>query len=302
MKPQPTVSRYSRKRQAGVTLAILLWFLAALSVLAAGIAYQARVDVKLAQLHRELAEVKAAADGAIQLAMAIPKPTELGGETPSPVRRGVYRVGRMQVTVLLYPASGLISLNRAKPELLGMLFRSAGMPAPQAQQLALNVIEWRTPRTMANRTKRKAQWPRGYEPRNGRFEAIEDLMLVYGANRELFEKVRDSIYVGQLEQDGVDWQVAPPQVLQTLAGGDADVARAVAASRDQGSYEGEMAPAEINSKFQGAGLVPLIRADATVTAGGKTYLRRRWVDESRIGTDGLPWHYTRTEPVRSYRG
>ena len=54
--------------EAGVALAILVWFLAAMSLLVGSIVMQARVDAKLSGLHLTTARIEAAGDGAIQLA------------------------------------------------------------------------------------------------------------------------------------------------------------------------------------------------------------------------------------------
>ena len=44
--------------QSGVALAIVVWFLAAMSLLVSGIVFQAKVDTRMAQLH--VARAKAA--------------------------------------------------------------------------------------------------------------------------------------------------------------------------------------------------------------------------------------------------
>ena len=58
-----------RSRQQGVALAIVVWFIAGMSLLVAGIVAQARVDTQMAQVHVARAKAVAAGDGAIQLMM-----------------------------------------------------------------------------------------------------------------------------------------------------------------------------------------------------------------------------------------
>ena len=53
--------------QKGVALAIVVWFIAGMSLLVAGIVSHARVDTQMAQLHIARAKAVAAGDGAIQL-------------------------------------------------------------------------------------------------------------------------------------------------------------------------------------------------------------------------------------------
>ena len=56
--------------QKGVALAIVVWFIAGMSLLVAGIVSHARVDTQMAQLHVARAKAVAAGDGAIQLMLA----------------------------------------------------------------------------------------------------------------------------------------------------------------------------------------------------------------------------------------
>ena len=60
----------SGMRERGVALAIVVWFIAGMSLLVAGIVSHARVDTQMAQLHVARAKAAAAGDGAIQLMMA----------------------------------------------------------------------------------------------------------------------------------------------------------------------------------------------------------------------------------------
>ena len=57
-------------RQRGVALAVVMWFIAGMSLLVAGIVGHARVDLQLAQVHVARAKAVAAGDGAIRLALA----------------------------------------------------------------------------------------------------------------------------------------------------------------------------------------------------------------------------------------
>jgi general secretion pathway protein K len=40
------------------------------------------------------------------------------------------------------------------------------------------------------------------------------------------------------------------------------------------------------------------RADAVVSYGDRSWLRRRWVSVGSAPESGLPWHFERTEPPR----
>jgi general secretion pathway protein K len=278
-----------------VTLAVLLWFLAALSILAAGIAYQARLNIKLSQLQLERARVAAAADGAIQLTLAEMQVAQQTGEVVDPGQfvRG-YQLGGLPVQVSVVPVGGLVSLNSAPVELLASLFAGIGPVTPAAaEELARNVVDWRSPSYAAAGEGASAML------RGGRFQAIEDLLAVRGINRDMYERLRDLVYVAQQEADGVDWLSAPLQVITALGGVDRARALDIIESRRAGSLGTVALPQDIDTTFQASGPAATFRIDAVVELGGAQYLRRRWADTTRPGADGFPWHFFRTEPVRA---
>ncbi len=273
-----------RTHQSGVALAIVVWFLAAMSLLVAGIVFQAKADTRMAQSHIARAKAAAAGDGAIQLMLAALKSNQLEGFRGRGVPQLELKIGVQQVTVLLVPTGGLIDLNGATRDLLVALFASA---ASDPQLLADNVVKWR-----------KQPDPRSRQAR--KFSAIEDLLHVEGVTRTVFESVRDAVVVGPVRNTGIDWMSAPPSVLQVLTGSDADMVSAIEGQRAGSNKSSRSPPRGFNSKFQGAGRGNSYRVDAYVTVGDKQWLRRRWVDADSGAVDGmLPWRYTRTEPARA---
>ena len=290
-----------KRVQRGVTLAILLWFLAALSLLAATIMYTARVDIKMAQMHRQQAEVEALGDGAIQLALADLQIAKQQGEYSG---RGLfsrqYELAGSLIAVNLVPVSGLVSINRAPPELLAALLIGAVDIAPDyAQELAKNVVEWRSPADAGlfeNATLKEADDQ--YGARNGRFEAPEDLLMVPGINREIFEQIKDLVYVAQQEQPGVDWLSAPVSLIMALGGLDERRARQVSELRGEGSLGAVELPADVDTRFQEDVASSSMRADALVPAPDRQFIRQRWVNTAQAGADGLPWSFFRTQAAR----
>ena len=284
------------QRQSGVALAILVWFLAAMSILVAGIVYQARMDIKLAQLQIGRAEAQAAGDGAINLALAELMIREQEGEFQNRgIQRSAFEFVNIQVTVNITPITGLVNLNLASEELLALVFafgEEAG--GGGGQDLARNVVEWRSLGVGAGMIETQA----GVDsPRRGRFEAIEDVLLVEGVNRTVFENIKDSVYVASGGQSGVDWQSAPVSVLAMLSSKNEDTAREMAQSRAFDFSAETSMPDGMNLLFQEEQSLPLFRIDALVKVRGMKYQRRRWVERAKVGADGLPWRFFRTEPV-----
>lgn len=291
-------------RQSGVALAILVWFLAAMSILVAGIVYQARMDIKLAQLHIGQAEAQAAGDGAINLALAELMTQEEASEFG---QRGIHNskfsFNNVQVSVRIVPVTGLVNLNLATEALLAVLFTvGEEMDEGRGQQLAASVVEWRS--SMADDVAEDSgenQTPISSSIQ-GRFDAIENLLLVDGVSRDVFDHVKDLVCVDRQGQAGVDWLSAPVAVLTMFASGNEDVAQGVARSRVLDPSGVAPSAVGLNMLFQEEQSLPRFRVDATVQIEETSYRRRRWVDRSKMGADSLPWRYFRTEPITVLSG
>ncbi len=265
-------------RQRGVALAIVLWFIAGMSLLVAGIVAHARVDTHMAQLHVARAKAAAAGDGAIQLMMVdLMTSEEESGALPV----GNYRVGDVGVTVALVPVAGLIDLNGASVEVLAALFQLAGgLREEEARLLAETVVQ-----------SRSAGPAPGAAP--GRLNALEDLLRVPGASRTLLDAVRDFIVVSESGHGGINWSQAPEALLQVLAKANPAQADSVRSRRGgaAASYPRPPGARAVNT-------ASAYRADAIVRYGDKIWLRRRWIAIGANPSTELPWHVTRTEPPR----
>lgn len=263
------------RRQQGVALAIVVWFIAGMSLLVAGIVAQARVDTHMAQVHVARAKSVAAGDGAIQLMMAdLSMDKFQQGDSPGmPV--GHYRLGDVEVSVSLVPSSALIDIKSASAEVLTALFQLAGgLGENQSRQLAENVLESRT----------IAPGLRGRNSAIPRLDAMEDLLRLPGMTRTLLDAIRDFIVVGDSAQ-GTNWSLASETLLGLLDQANPEQADAVRSRRDGGVA-------------QTGRLAGNYRADAIVRYGDKIWLRRRWISMEASTSSALPWRIVRTEPPR----
>jgi hypothetical protein len=255
-------------------LAIVVWFIAGMSLLVAGIVAQARVDTHMAQLHVARAKAAAAGDGAIQLMMVdLMTSRREAGELPL----GSYRVGELEATVSMIPEAGLIDINGAQPEVLYALFLLAGgLPEEQARLLAEAVVQSRS--AAGGRL---------------RMHAVEDLLRVPGASRTLLDSLRDFIVAGESGQGSVNWSLAPEEILEVLARANPAQADAVRARRGSPGAGSARATGGQTASRSGA-----YRVDAIVRYGDKSWLRRRWVSIETSSSSALPWRFTRTEAPR----
>ena len=279
------------RNQQGVALAIVVWFIAGMSLLVAGIVSHARVDAQMAQLHVATAKAVAVGDGAIQLMMAeYFLSRDSVAEAPS-MRARVYNLGGVEVSASLYSAAALVNLNTAPQNVLAALFLIVGKVGEgEANFLADNVVKWRGGKS--GKQKNHAG--------PGRFHAIEDLLRVEGASRTLLDAVRDFIVAGKSGRGGIDWAAAPETLLRILETTDPGAMAAI--SRRRENLAGSFAAAGESVGQAGGGRVMsgIYRADALVSYGDKIWLRRRWVSIESAPGSTLPWRMVRTEAPRVY--
>lgn len=283
--------RYPDSRQRGVALAIVLWFLAAMSLLVGGIVYQGRVDVQLAQAHVARAKAIAAGDGAIHMMVARFMSAPVDGVESSgsenggqPGLKGRFVLGDSSVAVEMVPASGLIDVFNSPPRILAALIaHRTGLSAERSKQLADNVVELRSP--LARRSRRQQSG----EGATSRLSTPEDLLRVPGFSRAMLDAVADDIRAVRGGRDELNWAAAPDGLIEALRGSDPQ--RAATLLDRRGGSGG--------NRLWNARAEDLFRVDAVVNYGGQQWLRRRWVQLSPGKDSELPWRIMRTEAPRA---
>ncbi|MEP0202293.1 MAG: hypothetical protein ABJ084_15620 [Halioglobus sp.] len=170
----------TRRGQRGIALAIVVWFIAGMAILVAGIVAQASVDVRMAQVHVARAKVAAAGDGAIMLMMSDLQRARRETPPVDGTYRTAYKLGTLDVEVELVLTSKLMNVNSADAPSLKLLFTEvAALDAGEAQNLADNVVQWRH--------QLRSQF--------SKMEALEDLMAA-GVPRTVLDAVRDHVVAG----------------------------------------------------------------------------------------------------------
>jgi len=267
------------RREKGIALAVVVWFLAGMSLLVAGIVMSARTDTRLAQVHYARAQVTAAGDGAINLLLADMQDRVLQGEG-GVLPQARYQVGDDWVAVHAVPAEALVDVSSATLAELVAVARAARLPGDEAQGLARAVIQYRDSPT-----------------RRVRLDSMEDLLGARGMNRAALDALRDFITVSPLGTR----RAARPRAER---GSSADESRAQARVGVIRGWSPAARAADAELRAVGglpgggdAAAARLLRVDALVRRDRDVWLRRRWVKPGR-GKAGLPWGFQRTEPVR----
>ncbi len=263
-------------RQRGVALAVVVWFIAGLSLLVAGLVVTARTDTRLASVHLSRAQVTAAGDGAIRLLMSdlLDGRFRAGGGAGNLLPQAQYRVGDKVISVLAVPEQMLVNLNSATPADLAALAELSGVGSSSSSQaVARAVVQYR------NRGSGTAL----------QLNSLEDLLNVPGVNRVTLEALRDFVTV----TGGAGSSLRGPSAGNGQARNLVQLQQLRPRSRAR--QENLLAPNPVGPAQGVAG--GAFRVDALVREDRDVWLRRRWI---RLGggRDGFPWAVLRTEPVR----
>lgn len=285
----------SRRHQQAYALVAVMWMVSALMVLVSALVFQARTEIRVVSAGRDALTAATHGDAAIQLALAA-----IAGEPRAFIYQRTLDVSfeGQGIRVVVTPLNGLVSLNGAPAPLLEALFvRAAGLDPALAGTLAERIVDWRDPDSAP--LQRGAEAPdylaagSPYRPRNGPFEAPEDLLQVLGVDLETYDKIKDLITV-----DGgsalTNPLAAPQEVLRVLAQGNAAVADRIAAARDAGQVQvdttslmQEFTDQSSSSRFRLQAIVP--------TGDGRAIVRTQVVDASPVSSPRLPWRVMRVE-------
>lgn len=205
--------------QRGLALAVVLWFLVLLTIMAGSFSVTVRRETQLARSAIDAAQARALADGGVQFAlMMLAHPLE-----PRRWRadRTVYQfpLGVAIVRARISDEAGKFDLNYTSRRVLASVFQYAGASITTATGLADAVLDWRDSDNVRRShgaeadDYRRARLP--YAPSNRGFRSVDELRLVLGMTAALYRQLEPllTVYSGG---SGIDPSVAAPEVLLAL--------------------------------------------------------------------------------------
>jgi general secretion pathway protein K len=128
------------------------------------------------------------------------------GDEPDPIdigkMTGSFGGGFCQVT--LQDESGKININTVSEEQLGALIRASGIEEPDASILTDSILDWRSneeaePRANGAKDDYYQSLDPPYTAKNGRFDAVEELLLVRGMTSDYFYGKPERMQDGTVE-------------------------------------------------------------------------------------------------------
>lgn len=226
-------------RRGGALLAVL-WLSAALSAIAFSLASTVRSETERSATAMDSVRAYYLAAGAIERAMLYMEwgPGQIGPDGMpryyAPWTRALhFQFPTGEAVVEIIPESAKMSLNTAPPEDLFALLVSVGADPERAREIALGIVDWRTPVAPGVLTPFD-QYYLGLAPsfraRHASFEETEEVLLIKGMTPELYYGTYETDAEGKLHLRGglrdcltvysnygrFDVNTAPPALLAAI--------------------------------------------------------------------------------------
>ena len=222
--------------ERGWALVSVLWVIAVLTLLlgaAQSLSYQGAL-----REHRALVAAvdDATLDAAVVrsvLGITDPRPDQRWRVDRTPER---FVFGGQVLAITVQDELGRIDLNAADVSLLRQLLEVAGDSKAHAALLADRIADWRQAASGLDNVRQTSDSDYAaarlhYRPRHAPFETVDELQLVLGMSRSLFEKVRDAVTVYS-HHPAIDTAVAPRFVLLAYYPGQIEQVTAILKARD----------------------------------------------------------------------
>ena len=275
-------------RQRGIALIIVMWLTIMLTVIASGFAFSMHAEALTARNALSLAQVRAAADGAIErTAFELSRPRYPGAWGADGQPHG-WSEGDVAIAVTAVDESAKIDINSAPDTLLKGLFEHvAGADPETAARIVDAILDWRDPDDLKR--------PNGAEeadyraaglkqkPANAPFETTSELARVMYVTPAIYARVADSITVNS-RQPGVNAATASRDVLLALPAATPEAVDAFLAQRKEALAAKLPVPGFPPASGFAAGAVPVWRIRAVATGpDGVTFGREAVVRPSGDG-------------------
>ena len=286
----------------GAALIMVLWLVAALSLVVLAGAQGVRQQTQRTALDIERLRVESVLDAAIQLTA---QRLLLGRGKDSQYRVQRLSLGQSDVWVEITPSGGLVDVNVASEALLQALFqRAGGLSSGEAAILASRVKDYIDPDDTPSGVGgaeaaqyRAAGWPS--MPRNSALEDLSDLKSVLGMTAGLYEIIAP--HLGINGQQRIEIDSAPPALIDALTGQQglgARIHKSPPEMRAGVLLSGAAAEFFTPARSSG-GQTVRVRA-FTQAESDRWWQREVWIDPSERPDALTPWTTRSVEPTRRF--
>lgn len=199
MKYMPPESLPMNKRQSGIALIVVLWFLVLLTIVVGTYAALARTESMQSRFLFDTTRARYIAEAGVHRAAWEMRNTDIETRWVPDGRSYFIDFGDAELEIQLTDESGKIDLNSADNELLTNLFISRGLEETEAWHLADAIEDWRDeddlPRLYGAELAEYEAAGYPYGPANQPFGSIDELQQVIGMSWDLFRELEPLLTV-----------------------------------------------------------------------------------------------------------
>jgi general secretion pathway protein K len=260
-----------KRAQRGVALLLVMWACTLLAILLGGYAALAHTEGLQSTYQFQQARAHYAAEAGLMRAIYAMQAPNMADRWIADGRMYPFAFDGSKVGISIISEGGKVDINATTPDVLTNFFKAAGADPNRAASLAQAVVDWRSfAVSMEQITQRKAAYTaagRDYGPRSGPFASLEELQMVLGMDRTLYETIAPyvTIWSGRTSPDP---NTAPLLDLAALPGMNMQQAQAMIANRTAAA-----AAANPIAGLASNGITDSIRSEAVLADGTRAVLR-----------------------------
>lgn len=259
-----------------MALLTVIWVMSLLALLAMAITADTREALHLAESLADQARARALAEAGITLAVSSldsPRADPRWSLDGTPV---TVQFGGGEIAVSVQDEGGKIDLNLAPEPLFDAMLAAAGAGAAERPALIDAIIDWRTPleppRMQGTTDGSYRSAGKSYLPAHAPFATIDELRLVLGIDRMLYDRLKPFATVYS-QSARLNPATAPGALLQALPGADPERVRAFLATRGERREKGAAPLPPLGAANRYLAQIPApaysIRAEARTERGGR---------------------------------
>lgn len=227
-----------KRRESGIALIVVLWFLVLLTGIAMSVAGTSRTEMQLARNLVQTAQARQAALAGIQRAILELQRLDFNQAWPADGSVHELRLDKAVIRIGITDETGKIDINHAPTELLLGLMQATGIESDAALVLVDALLDWRDDdhlrrlRGAEDEDYRRAG--RNYGAKDAFFDNIRELQQVLGITPTSYRKLAPYITVHSGKK-GIDSRFAQQAVLLAVPGIDPTLIEEILSLRQEGA-------------------------------------------------------------------
>lgn len=209
-----------QKKQQGMALILVLWFIVLLGVLALGLSKVTRNNALIARQLSGVAQARHLAEGGIQVVLANLLMASDEERLMGDGEEFTLSFEQGDVALLLYNESGKININQASEALLVRLLMAHELPLAQSEALAGAIADWRDEDDLVrlHGAEDDDYLAAGfaYGAADSPFTSVRELRKVLGMEEAIYQQIEADVTIYSISS-GVNPKVAPLGVLLAIS-------------------------------------------------------------------------------------